>query len=180
MTPGGMLDLAFTAATTSNDNALATDLAPYLSGTVLNIPGSASGTITLPAGDYYFTGISIDKDITINISGAVNIYLDGPLDVKKTASINATGLPTDLSIYSKSTSPIDFKQESTVNALIYAPAANVTFHKESTIKGSIVASGIDFKKETHLTYDVKMKDKFSGGGGGGSNLPMTIAYWREK
>ena len=178
LTPGGGLDSDFTAATTTNDNATPA-LSPYLSGTDLTV--SVATTISLPPGDYYFTSITLNKAVTIEIdtsggAGEVNIYLDGPLTAKKDVNINIAGVPTDFSIYSRSDDPINFNNAANINGLIYAPAADITVKHAANINGAVYGDSIDFKSSSWLNYDVQMRNKFPPGGG---TLPLPIVSWRE-
>ncbi len=178
LTSGGVLDTLFDAAIVSNMNADVA-ISPYVTGTVLNIPSTAAGSvINLAPGDYYFTSISIAKDITINISGPgeVNIYLDGKMDVKKTININTSGVPTDFSIFSKSSQSITFNKSTDFNGLIYAPNADVDFKMDATVKGAVWADDLWFRKDADLSYDVNMKDKFGSSSGA---LELPIVSWRE-
>ncbi len=81
-------DLAAAAAgarASNNDAALP---AGSMSGGALSLTG---GTLTLPAGDYYLTGLSLAGQASLAVSGRVNIFLHGPLTVRGGSSLNGSG-----------------------------------------------------------------------------------------
>jgi len=161
---GGEYD-PFTYAT-SNDNASAGV------GTTI----STKGSITLTAGDYYFTSITLKNgaDLTIDTSaGPVNIFLTGGIDFKNGSTIDVTGSPTDFSIYSNSTSKIDFKHSSEFEGFVYAPFADIDIKNSASVYGAIWGSSVDIKNSGTLYYDTALKDKYSS-----NNLTLTA--WKDE
>lgn len=65
----------------------------YLSGGELVLTG---GSLELPAGDYYLTGLRLSGKARLSVSGRVNIFLDGPLSVSGSAELNKDGDADDL------------------------------------------------------------------------------------
>ncbi|MEJ2202243.1 MAG: pilus assembly PilX N-terminal domain-containing protein [Desulfuromonadaceae bacterium] len=194
LTPGGDLDLAFTAAKDDNDafdddNNPIGPLAGYLTGTDgTDLSVDAATTILLPPGDYYFTSIEFKHAVTLDIdtsagAGKVNIYLDGPLTIKEGADINTAGLPSDFSIYSKASdvaddeaapSPsIDLKHEVNINGVIYAPDADIVSHNSGSIKGALFGYSVELKSEAELHWDKQLGDDDD------DVVPITIASWLE-
>ncbi len=74
-----------------NDNDVIPDA--LLSGGALILTG---GTLELPAGNYYLTGLSLSGQSHLSVAGRVNVFLDGPLSVAGGAELNAQGDADDL------------------------------------------------------------------------------------
>ncbi|MDD5302555.1 MAG: hypothetical protein PHS14_05530 [Elusimicrobia bacterium] len=94
--PAYDLDAARTWAKAHNDNAALP--ARLLSGGALILDGRASAT--LPAGDYYLTGLQLRGKSSLAVSGRVNIFLDGPLTMRGGSSLNGSGDASSLWIVS--------------------------------------------------------------------------------
>jgi len=149
----------------SNDNASAGV------GTTIN----TNGSITLTAGDYYFTSVILKSgaNLTIDASaGSVNIFLEGGLDAKNGSTINVTGNPTDFAIFSNSTAKIDFKHSSAFKGLVYAPFADVDMKNSSSVYGAIWAASVDIKNSGTLYYDAALKDKYTSD-------DLTLTSWKD-
>lgn len=87
VSPAYDLDAARTWAKAHNDNAVLP--ARLLHGGALTLDGRES--VTLPAGDYYLTGLRLRGKSSLSVSGRVNIFLDGPLTVRGGSSLNGSG-----------------------------------------------------------------------------------------
>ncbi len=160
---GGVYDPSIYVA--SNDNASAGV------GTTIN----TNGSITLTAGDYYFTSVILKSgaNLTIDASaGSVNIFLEGGLDAKNGSTINVTGNPTDFAIFSNSTAKIDFKHSSAFKGLVYAPFADVDMKNSSSVYGAIWAASVDIKNSGTLYYDAALKDKYTSD-------DLTLTSWKD-
>jgi len=166
----GLLASRFTAATVANNNSDPA-ISPYISGTALNV----NTTVTLPAGDYYFTSIDLGTGANILTTGNVNIYLDGPLTTKSTTQINISGIPTDFSIYSRSNQTLDFQNNTNFRGLIYAPNASVIFKNNLNLYGSVFANIVEFQNGGTIYYDTQMKYKFFNP----NDIHLPIVAWRQ-
>lgn len=89
--PAYDLGAARTWARANNNNAVIPGA--NLNGGALTLTG---GSLELPAGDYYLTGLSLSGQSRLTISGRVNIFLHGPLSVSGGAEFNTTGEANDL------------------------------------------------------------------------------------
>ncbi|MDP3542004.1 MAG: hypothetical protein Q8T11_05985 [Elusimicrobiota bacterium] len=74
-----------------NDNAAIPS--GLLSGGALAL---TDGSLELPAGNYYLSGLSLSGQSRLTTAGRVNIFLDGPLSVAGGAELNAAGDADDL------------------------------------------------------------------------------------
>lgn len=170
---GGLLDSRFTSATLANNNDDPA-ISPYVTGTATAPVLNLNTTVTLPAGDYYFTSITLGTAANIIADGVVNIYLDGPLDANN-ADLNSTGIPTNFSIYSRSSDPLEFKNNIVFSGLLYAPNASISFQNNLTLYGSVFADSVDFQNGADIYYDTQMKYKFFSPG----DIQLPIVAWRQ-
>lgn len=137
------------------------------------------GTTTLcgkPGGaDYYFTDITLYNGDTLYIDtdnstaacsslgagGPVNIWHDntsGIIDFKNSSTIDIdTNLPTNLGIYSNSTSKIDFKNSGDFKGFVYAPYADIDTKNGSVFYGGLFGKTLDMKASSTLYYDTNLR-----------------------
>ncbi len=160
---GGDLEVIFNSVIASNDNASST----AISGTTLVAPKNVP--VTLTAGNYYITGTDFKNasELIIDTSlGEVNIYLDGPFETKESSTITVIdalgnpGVPSDFSIYSRSTDDIIFKHNSDFIGTIYAPYAEVDMRNSSDVFGLIWADTALIHNSGLYVYDSALKDKW--------------------
>ena len=160
-----------------NDNNLA--VPPITTNSILlKSSGTAMMTLYGKAGgaNYYVTSIDIRNGTTLNINasaGEVRIFLDGGgISTGNTAQINITGDPTDFSIFSNSTTKIDFQHGSAFKGLVYAPYAPVDIKNSSDVYGAIWGSQVDIKNSGTLYYDSALSDKFT-------TKDLALTSWRD-
>ncbi|MEW5734153.1 MAG: pilus assembly PilX N-terminal domain-containing protein [Thermodesulfobacteriota bacterium] len=120
-------------------------------------------TVTLTAGNYYFTDITLKMGSTLNIdasAGPVNIYLTGKMEAKNSSDINITGKPTDFTIFSNSDQDIILKHNSDFKGFIYAPYAMVELKNAADVYGAIWGDEVFIHCGGELYYDVNLAQKF--------------------
>ena len=164
-------DLAndFDTYSLANDNANSLEII----GDTLSL--GSTETTTLTAGNYYLTSIYLGNGSTLNIdatAGDVSIHLTGGLNANTGSSINITGNPSNLSIYSNSTDPIIFMHNTTFKGTVYAPYATVEMKNEADSCGMIWANGIDMKNSGNFYFDTALKDKWLAD-------TFSIVSWKE-
>ncbi|MFH1147128.1 MAG: PilX N-terminal domain-containing pilus assembly protein [Pseudomonadota bacterium] len=170
---GGDLATTFTTVSVSNDNAWG-----GLGGTTISLGNGDSLTLQGKTGgaNYYITSVVLDNHSTLNIdasAGPVNIYLTGGLEAKNGSNINVTGLPTDFTIYSNSTtSSLIFKHDSGFKGTVYAPYAPVEMKNGADVCGLIWADTVDIKNSGTFYFDTAIKDKFASD-------ELDMVSWRE-
>jgi hypothetical protein len=167
---GGDLANDFKTYSTNNNNASAK---PPIDGNAISL--DKDDTMTFTAGNYYLTSIKLKKNSTLVIDttdGPVNIYLtgDAKFDAKKGSSIETTGNPTGLTIYSDSTKKIDFK-DTAFKGTIYAPYADIDVNG-AVVYGMIWAKKVDIKDSGEVYFDTALKDKWLAD-------TVSIVSWRE-
>lgn len=119
--PVGAYDLAAARAWAQAHNGNAALPAWALSGGALALSGSA---LTIPAGDYYLTGLSLSGDAAVSLAGRANIFVDGPISIDSQATLNASGDANSLWVVVGSGDvSLAGQQRSAFN--LYAPASSV-------------------------------------------------------
>ncbi|HNR94335.1 MAG TPA: hypothetical protein PKM67_00805 [Kiritimatiellia bacterium] len=168
---GGNLADQFTDVIANNDNASAD---PPIVGNTVNLgPGD---TLTLTAGDYYLTSMDMGPkgDLIIDASaGPVNIYLDGEWYMGPNGTINNGGLPTDLSIFSRSDERIWIQPNSGFSGFIYAPfSTDVWMKPHGDAYGAVWAKDLRLFPQGYWFIDVALLDKFMSD-------ELHFASWKE-
>jgi hypothetical protein len=171
---------SITTASTNNNNANAS---PPISGNVIN--ASSGQSITLPAGTYYLSSITLNSGSTLNFdtsAGEVQIYLTGPLNAKSGSTINypsPTAKPTDFTLYSNATAPITLAHNGEFKGTIYAPFAKVDVNNRTGVFQTPLVSGLLWAKEVAMTtigsqfyFDIALKDKFRSNN-------ISVVSWKE-
>ncbi len=112
--------------------------------------------ITLATGNYYIRNLTIMEGGTLQIvpsSGPVNIYLTGQFEAKNSSTINFTGNPPDLNIYSNSSSPIILKNSGAFRGTVYAPLADVQVNNGGDFCGVIWGKTLNIKNSGAVYID---------------------------
>ena len=141
-----------------NDNALSGV------GTSINTNGSVTLVGKAGGADYYFTSVTLKNGANLTIdssAGPVNIFLEGGFEAKNGSTINVTGDSTDFSIFSNSTTKIDFKHGSSFEGFVYAPFADIDMKNSSSVYGTLWGKSVDIKNSGTLYYDAALRNKFS-------------------
>ena len=134
-------------------------------------------SMTLMAGDYYLTSITLNNGATLNIDsslGEVNIYLTGKLEAKNGSNLNVDSgsAPTEFTIFSNSSQDIIFKHGSTFKGTVYAPYASIEMKNSADAYGMLWGNTVDIKNSGNFFFDVALKDKWSAN-------TVSIASWQD-
>ena len=137
---------------------------------------------TLSSGNYKFESFKLTGDLTIegtaNIyitstleitggqfiiegGGAVNIYVDGDVNIGGNAMVNTEGTPANLILYSNEEITIKFSGGAEFYGAVYAPHAEINISgtaQETKIYGAIVGNTINFKGNYTLEYDENLEN----------------------
>lgn len=156
---GGSLEVAFNAASTVNNNSSASPAIPGNN----RISLGNSATMTLRSGNYYVSEMTLNNGATLNIiatNGPVNIYLYGAANFKNGSTVNITGKPTDVSIYSNTSDSIVMYHGSSFSGFIYAPFANVEVKNSGNFYGLVWAQEVDMKNSGDVYIDLQLLKKY--------------------
>ncbi len=135
------IDLAALRATLeqSNDNARVprTDRGnPGLGGAGGRaITLSGQDGLTLPAGTYLISNISLSGHSQLRVSGQVRILVTGSVSVTGGSHINLNGNPFQMRLWSQGS--VAIASQSNVHAYIYAPTAAVALSGQMSVVGAI-------------------------------------------
>ena len=153
---GGDLANNFTNYAASNDN-----LSAGIAGPSVNI---ASGdTVSMTTGNYYFTDMTVAFGATLDIDatgGPVNIYLSGPMFANFGSSINITGSPMNVTIYSNATDSIIFSHSQDFKGTVYAPQADIYMFNQSDVYGALWGNQVFAYNNGDFYYDTNIKGKW--------------------
>jgi Flp pilus assembly protein TadG len=113
---------------------------------------AASGNVTLPAGTYWFTSLSVDG--TLSFAGPSTVYLNGDASVDGTLRA-ADRLPASLKVYviGARTFGDAGANDFDVTADIEAPQAAFVAKNNFTFRGRMFFDSIEFKNNADLYYD---------------------------
>jgi len=107
-----------------------------------------SGTdgITLAAGTYYFTSISLSGSSVITLGGPVHILCSGNISISGGSMVSSNGYGLHLWVSGTSFA----LSSSTFKAFIYAPSASASL-SSSTLTGSLFANTVSISGTSHVT-----------------------------
>lgn len=126
------------AAAALNDNSsipLSAGGQQALVGTALNL--TANDTLSVPGGTYYFTSVTLTS-ATLQTSGTVRFYVDGPVTMTSTRVFN-TRAKADQFVVISDGSELELELTSDAYWAVYAPGALVVLDGRSRWYGALVA-----------------------------------------
>ena len=133
---------------TSNNNA---NITLYRSGTQFAM-GSNKGSITFPAGTYYFTSFKVDSGSTVLFNGATTIYMAGDADISGTVAASSYR-PYNL-IFKMSGTHKMAVDGGKIYAHIYNPQGDVHHHNGGESFGSVISDLLCFRHTSKGHYDL--------------------------
>ena len=102
-------------------------------------------TLILPPGDYYVKALKVVGTSTLNVSGQVTLFVDGPVDVDGTSSLNPGKSPYYVTIYT-TTDIVMFGGTSEISANFYVPDGIFKLFGEAEL-----TTGVVFADEVIIT-----------------------------
>jgi hypothetical protein len=128
------------------------------------ITANGQDVITLAAGSYCFSSISLSGNAQLVVTGAVQIYVTGASDLTGGGVVNNTGIPANLQLYSScsaaagcgtgSNGGLKLTGGSNAYFTVYAPETNIKFNSNpGNIYGAIVGGNIDVGGGAQFHYD---------------------------
>ncbi|MBI2071176.1 MAG: hypothetical protein HYT79_11310 [Elusimicrobia bacterium] len=123
----------------SNDNGLIPSQFLSPEGALVVSKGA---TLTLGAGSYLFSGMTIDSQAALISSGPVRIFLTGALAITGGGSMNASGRSIDCAVFSDFEQTHEFAGGSRAAVILYAPNSSVKAAGNSSITGNLFAKDI--------------------------------------
>jgi len=136
---------------------------------------STMDAVQLDGGIYYFNDIILDANSKLNITPGhkVLIYMTGNLQLQSNTSVNSSGLPSDLLIFS-SGSFTTMGTSIDVTASFYGPDADVFIGNSCDFYGSVVADAVVIDNAVCAHYDRALSSYAAGVTG-----KMLLIAWKE-
>jgi Flp pilus assembly protein TadG len=115
---------------------------------------TVSSDTTLPGGTYWFTSLSISKNLTF--SGPATVYVNGDVDMSADeADLRAyNSIPSNLKIYQIGSHTFGGnRNELTIIADVEAPGSDFSAHDDLVFKGNGIFDSIDLHDDCHFFAD---------------------------
>lgn len=162
-------------------------LGPDGSGTYTEIGLSQSalpGVLEIQGGDVvlHITGnINIGNgcEVVVRPGSSLTLYVDGNIIADNSVGFNnQAGNVKDFQLYATGSNQVfNFKAESSVFGIVYAPDVDMIIYPNAEIRGAIVGNNVTFKSGAAFYYDEALRDNVSAYDVGAR---FTVKRWREE
>ena len=115
--------------------------------------------MAMTSGVYYVKDIELSPGAILDLDmsgGPITIYLTGSMNAQTNSTINISGDPGDLRIYSDSSGTILFKHNGHLKGMIYAPYASVTIMNTANAYGLFWANRVELKNSGDVFIDTTL------------------------
>lgn len=138
-------------------------------GTPQNL--SVSGTVSLPAGTYHFTSVTLGNNANLTFLGPATVYVNGNVTFSQNGSITAySSIPGNLRIRQRGVGSVfggSGANSVDIIADIEAPESDFSAKNSATLKGRGIFKTISAKNNLDLYYDQDLQtflsiDGYSG------------------
>lgn len=159
---------------TGTNTAMGSDIAlPSVS-----VPGSATNLgalnvgwqgYTVPGGNYSCTSLTVGGGGTFTLTGDVNVYVSGAIDLGNGCVINTSNGAYKLTIYLTSNNTANINMTGSFYARFYGPNATVNLTGQSPLIGSVMCRTLNVDGSATITYtSVLSLSDVAGTSSGGS------------
>ena len=131
-------------------------------------------TLTLPAGTYHYTALTIANSGKLTTTGQVNIYVDGVVSLSGAGIVNQGNIPSNLTIYETGNSAVSILNSGVFYGGIYAPNSTITNSGDVNIYGAIICKTMTLSNSSKIHYYEDMAS-----GSGSSSQKFSITTWQE-
>lgn len=157
-------------AATASLNPQAVTTATGSSGS-LNISGNS--TVTLAAGTYNYTSLSISGNGRLSATGAVVIYVSGTVSIAGNGISTSSSKPPNMLIYSTGSSSVSLSGNGNLYAGIYAPNSAVSNSGNGALYGAVVSRTYAQSGNGAIHFDEALQNV------GGSGNTSSLLSWQE-
>lgn len=144
----------------------------------VSVPGGATnlgamnvgyGGYTVAAGNYSCTSLTIGGGGTFTLTGNVNVYVSGAIDIGNGCTINTNNGAYKLTIYLTSNNTANLNVNNAFHARFYGPNATVNLTGQSPLIGSVMCRTLNVDGAATITYSSALSlSDVAGTGSGGS------------
>lgn len=184
MVPSTLTGLANGGAIAPNNQNVSIGPGNYKYSTI-NLNGIDKLTINATTGpvNIYLTGnsnsisVANSAQIVIPVTNTypVTFYTDGSSSVGGAGIVNNTYIPSNLLLYSPSSSAITVSNGGSFYGAIYAPSASVALTGAGVLYGSIIANSLTLSNSGTVHYDTALQNVSLPG----NTSSYSIKTWRE-
>ncbi|OGS45247.1 MAG: hypothetical protein A2539_10255 [Elusimicrobia bacterium RIFOXYD2_FULL_34_15] len=119
---------------------------------------SGQDTITISTGTYYLSGIDLSGQAKLNLTGEIQIFSIGKIQIAGQSEVHSTGNPYKLIIYCNTTQPIQISGQGELKGIIYAPYSDVSINGQGITLSNVIAKSIDINGQSKIV-GVNYKEK---------------------
>lgn len=167
----GHADITGTEAAAEETTELTPQTTSASSSGALSLSGNT--TLTLSAGTYHYSSISITGNARITATGAVSIYVDGNISIAGNGFSTSSNKPTNMLIYSSGSS-VSFSGNANFYGAMHAPNASVSNSGNGIIYGAVVADSYRQTGNGAIHYDEALQNVTSSEGS-----EISMLAWKE-
>lgn len=145
--------------------------AGYMNPSTRDVSVNGKATLTIPGGPpenpavYYIHNIKLRANQTIRLNGAVELYVDGWVDITGNVICNDVNgnshpLPSNLKIFVIGDGMVDLGGGSALTAQIYAPESDCRFHgtgQSAGLFGGVIGKTVDIKGNSEIHVDETLR-----------------------
>jgi RHS repeat-associated protein len=139
----------------SNDNGMipATDKgkSPLGGADGRELTLKANDGLSLPAGTYLLSSLTVQSNSVLRIEGRVNILVTGEIKVTGGGKVNPEGNPFNLRLWSSHDGRVQIDSRTVVQAFVYAPDAEAKLNGCDQLIGGLFAGEISVEGGAHVS-----------------------------
>ena len=124
--------------------------------TAVSLTVSGNNTLTLSAGTYSASSISISGNAKIVTSGQVSIYVSGAINISGNGILVTNNHPANLMLYSMGSSNVSISGNGSFYGGVYAPNSAVTTSGNGDFFGAMISKTYTQSGNGSLHYDLAM------------------------
>ena len=119
--------------------------------------------LTLDSGTYSFNNVTVTGGGQLRISGEVQIFAQGKVQLDNGTNVNPSRVPRDFQLF-VGDGPVNIQGGNGLHGVIYAPEASVTIANGSGFFGSILGKKLSVAGGAGLHFDESLADDEETGG----------------
>ena len=146
--------------------------------TPVSLSVSGNNTLTLSAGTYSASSISISGNAKIVTSGQVNIYVSGAINISGNGILVTNNHPANLMLYSTGSSNVSISGNGSFYGGVYAPNSAVTTSGNGDFFGAMISKTYTQSGNGSIHYDLAM-NAIQGAADPNQTQIVRIKAWQE-